>query len=138
MADVALQVPGGLVPGLRDTVLLLYGAAVEGLHLALGPGGEAGELEEVRRQRDRVTGLGALLGQLGWPGEPVPDAVLEVSGPADVLRDALHGSLIDAGERLAVACGAGWRAEASSGAVRSAAGEVIELDRLLREVEASG
>jgi hypothetical protein len=51
------------------------------------------------------------------------------------MRDALHGSLIDAGERLAVACEGAWRGEASADGVRAAAGEVIALDRLLRELE---
>ena len=55
---------------------------------------------------------------------------------ADVLGDALHGSLIDAGERLAVACGGAWRGEGPAGGVRSAAEEVIALDRLLRRFEA--
>ena len=58
-----------------------------------------------------------------------------VAGPADLLRDALHGSLIDAGERLAVACEGSWRGEASPEGVRAVAREVIELDRLLRQLE---
>jgi hypothetical protein len=136
MAEVGLRVPGGLVPCMRETVLLLLRAAVEALHLAFGTHGEPGELEEVRVHRDRLIQLDALLDQLGWPGEPVPH-VREVGGSADVLRDALHGTLIDAGERLAVACGASWRGEASVEGVRSAAREVIALDRLLREVEGS-
>ena len=63
-------------------------------------------------------------------------AAARLSAPAELVRDALHGSLIDAGERLAVACEAGWRGEASADSVRSAAGEVIGLDRLLRGLEA--
>ena len=137
MERVALQVPGGLVPCIRETVLLLYRAAVEALHLAFGAHVEGGELEEIRLHRDRLTELDSLLGQLGWPGEPVPDT-LEVGGRADVVRDALHGSLIDAGERLAVACAAGWRGEASAGSVRCAGREVIALDRLLRGVDTRG
>ena len=137
MARVALQVPGGVVPCMRETVLLLYRAGVEALHLAFGERGDTGELEEVRLHRDRLTELAALLDQLGWPGEPVPDALL-VGGRPDVLCDALHGSLIDAGERLAVACSGSWSGEASADSVRSAAREVIELDRLLREVDAGG
>lgn len=135
MAEVALQVPGGLAPGLRDTVLLLYRAAVEALHLAFGARGEA--LEEGRAQRERLNELDALLEQVGWPGDPVP-SVLELRGRADLLRDAVYGALIDAGERLAVACAGGWRGESSAGGVRAAAREVIELDRLLRELERGG
>lgn len=135
MAQVAVELPAALVPCVRETVLLQYRAALEALHLAFGALGEAVvSLEEVRRGRDRLGRLDALLAQLGWPGEPVPKAV-GLAGPADVIREALHGSLIDAGERLAVACEGSWRGEASADSIRSAAGEVIALDRLLRELE---
>jgi hypothetical protein len=136
MARVALQVPAGLVACIGDTALLLYRAAVEALHMTFGAHGEtSASLEEVRRHRARLTELGALLDQLGWPGEHVPHA-LELTARRDVLRDALNGALIDAGERLAVACAGNWRGEASPDSVRVAAGEVIVLDRLLRELEA--
>jgi hypothetical protein len=135
MAQVAVELPAALVPCVRETVLLQYRAALEALHLAFGARGEAAtSLDEARRGRDRLARLDALLAQLGWPGEPVPEAVA-VTGPAGIVRDAMLGSLIDAGERLAVACEGSWRGEASAGSVRSAAGEVIALDRLLREVE---
>jgi len=135
MAQVAVELEAALVPGVRETVLLQYRAALEALHLAFGGrGGAATSLEEVRRGRDRLGRIDALLEQLGWPGEPVPETV-GLAGRADVVRDALHGSLIDAGERLAVACEGSWRGEASADSVRSAAGEVIALDRLMRELE---
>jgi hypothetical protein len=130
---MALEIPGALVPCVRETVLLQYRAAVEALHLAFRDE-PAGSHTEVRRARRRLGQLDALLDGLGWPGEPVPPA-LEASAPAGVLRDALHGALIDAGERLAVACEASWRGEASADSVRAAAGEVIGLDRLLRVLE---
>jgi hypothetical protein len=135
MAQVAVEVPAGLVHPVRETVLLLYRAALEALHLAFGAHGEPrAALEEVVRQRERLRQLDALLDQLGWPG---PDAIegRRLAGPGALLADALHGALIDAGERLAVACAGSWRGEASADSVRSAAREVIELDRLLRQVE---
>jgi hypothetical protein len=131
MAQVGLEVPGALVPCVRETVLLQYRAAVEALHLAFG-GLEPGH---ARRERERLARLDDLLDQLGWPGEPVAGAI-ELSAPAELVRDALHGSLIDAGERLAVACEGSWRGEASADSIRSAATEVIGLDRLLRGLEA--
>jgi len=135
MAEVAMEVPAALVPCMRETALMQYRAAVEALHLAFGAHGEAGaSAEDVRRGRARLRQLDALLDQLGWPGVGVPRA-LQVAAPAEVLRDALHGSLIDAGERLAVACEGSWRGEATAESIRSAAGEVIALDRLLRRLE---
>jgi hypothetical protein len=131
MAQVGLEVPGALVPCVRETALLQYRAAVEALHLAFD-GQEAGH---ARRERERVARLDDLLDQLGWPGEPVTGAV-ELSARGELVRDALHGSLIDAGERLAVACEGNWRGEASADSVRSAAREVIGLDHLLRGLEA--
>lgn len=135
---MALEVPGALVPCVRETVVLQYRAAVESLQLAFAaqdqPGGSRAE---VRCARRRLGQLDALVDELGWPGEPVAPAI-EVSAPGRLLRDALHGALIDAGERLAVACEARWRDQANAAAVRAAAGEVIDLDRLLRRLERRG
>jgi hypothetical protein len=134
MAEVSVRLPAGVVAAIRDTVVLLYRATGEALHMSLGDGGD---LREARRHRARLRSLDAVLDQLGWPGEPIPEAV-ELTGPLAVLHDALHGALIDAGERLAVACEAGWRSEASAASVRELAAEVIALDRLVREIESKG
>jgi hypothetical protein len=135
MAQVAVEVPAALVHPVRETVLLLYRAALEALHLGFGAHDEPqASPEEVGRQRERLRGLDALLDQLGWPA-PAGREGRRLAAPPDVLADALHGALIDAGERLAVACAGSWRGEASADSVRAAAHEVIELDRLLREVE---
>ncbi|MEA2377755.1 MAG: hypothetical protein QOD13_1662 [Thermoleophilaceae bacterium] len=131
MARMALEIPAGLVVCVRDTALLLYRATVEALHLALGE--TTPPLQEVRLHRDRLTEIGSILDQAGWAGEPA--RTLELAGRRDVLRDVLYGSLIDAGERLAVACEGAWREEATADSIRAAAGEVIALDRLLRELE---
>ena len=135
MAQVAVEVPAVLVEPLGETVLLLYRAALEALHLAFGSHDEPqASLEEVVRQRDRLRQVDGLLDQLGWPA-PAGREGRRLAAPADLLADALHGALIDAGERLAVACAGSWRGEASPDSVRAAAREVNELDRLLREVE---
>jgi hypothetical protein len=112
-------------------VLLQYRATVEALHLGLG---EVGACDaEASGGRERLRQLDGLLDQLDTP--PEPDArFVRLEEAADVLGDALHGSLIDAGERLAVACGGAWRGEAPEDGVRSAAEEVIALDRLLRRL----
>jgi hypothetical protein len=135
MAQVAVEVPAALVPPLRETVVLLYRAALEALQGALGAHDES--VEEVVRQRERVRQIDALLDQLGWPA-PLGDEPRLLTGPAGPIDDALHGALIDAGERLAVACEASWRGEASEDSVRAAAREVIELDRLLRTRRCGG
>jgi hypothetical protein len=145
MAEVAVEVPAALVQSLRETVLLLYRAALEALHLAFGA--QEASLEEVVAQRERLRGLDALLDQLGWPegvaAGPDVGAAPPGAGPrlltaeAELLGDAFHGALIDAGERLAVVCAANWRGEAGSDSVRAAAREVILLDRLLRELQAA-
>ena len=112
MPHVVLEVPVALVAGLRETVLLQYRATVEALHLGLEDklAGDA----EVSGGRERLRQLDELLDQLDTPAEP--DATTaRVEAAADVLGDALHGSLIDAGERLAVACGGAWRGEAPGG-----------------------
>jgi hypothetical protein len=138
MAQVAVEVPAALVHPLRETALLLYRAAIEALHLALGAHDEPRAAPaEVVRQRERLRQLDALLDQLGWPDDPVATEGRALGGRAELLADMLHGALIDAGERLAVACAGSWRGEASADSVRAAAREVIELDRLLREVERS-
>jgi hypothetical protein len=84
-----------------------------------------------------VRQLDALLDQLGWPS-PAGARPRRLTGRAEPIGDALHGALIDAGERLAVACAASWRGEATEDSVRSAAREVILLDRLLRGLERGG
>ena len=136
MAEVAVQVPAQVVPTIRATAVLLYRATAEALQLSLGAYGERGEaLAEARRHGARLRQLDGLLEQIGWPGDPVR-GVVELTGARSVVHDALHGALIDAGERLAVACQAGWRGEGSEASVREAAAEVIALDRLVRELEA--
>jgi hypothetical protein len=138
MAVASVEVPAGLAAAVRESAVLLYQATVEALHFALrSPVGDGEARDEVRRHRARLAGLDALLTQLGWWTEVAPDAMageLELTAPREVLQDALHGALIDAGERLAVACDESWRDDAGSEEVRAAAVEVIGLDRLLAEL----
>jgi hypothetical protein len=143
MAQASVGVPAVLVAPVRESVVLLHQSTVEALHFALRaepPRGEAsGERppEDVRRQRERLVRLDALLVQLGWWSEGEPPAsggVLELRAPGDVLLDVLHGALIDAGERLAGACGESWRGHAGLERIRAAAVEVIALDRLLGSI----
>lgn len=135
MAKVSVEVPVELALLVRETVVLLYRATLEALQLALAAQAQGGgAADEVSRHRARLVQLDALLGRLDSAGDPGRGAV-ELSAPAGVLRDVLYGALIDAGERLAVACTSGWRDESSAESVRSAAREVIALDGLLRELE---
>ena len=131
MALASVEVPAALVAPLRETLVLLYEATVEALHLAVRG---AGPPNEVQRHRERLRQLEALLERMGWPARAVPEGALELSGPRDVLRDAIYGALIDAGERLAAACNGSWQGTGEPDGVRQAAAEVIALDRLLARV----
>jgi hypothetical protein len=137
MARVLVEVPAELVAPIRETVLLLYEATAESLHLALRARSERrGSPREPHEQRARLAELDALLRQLGWPaGEAGAASPLELAAPAELLHDAFYGALIDAGERLAVTAGASWRGESPLERVQEAAAEVLALHRLLRQLE---
>ena len=131
MARVSVEVPAELVGRVRETVLLLYEATAESLHLALRAHSEGrGSPRELHEHRLRLAQLDGLLTQLGPPG-----GSRRVSAPADLLHDALYGALIDAGERLAVTASRSWRGELPLERVQEAAAEVLALHRLLRLLE---
>jgi hypothetical protein len=138
MARASVEIPAVLVAAVRDSVGLLYQSTVEALHFALLSHAEHGEpRDEAERCRARLAELDALLVRLGWWSGVSPEGVVgdvELTGAREVLHDALYGALIDAGERLAVACGEGWRDGAGADRVRAAAMEVIALDGLLAGV----
>jgi hypothetical protein len=139
MERTSVVVPTELAARVRDSVVLLYEAAAESLHVALRAHGERdGPFDDVRRQRERLACLDALLGQLGWWDGRAPEGAggeVELNAPPEVLHDAVYGALIDAGEHLAVAYGEGRGAERGLEEVRAAAAkELIALDRLLAEV----
>ena len=132
MERVSLEVPAELVAPLRETVLLLYQATAESLHLALRARASGGaELEEAHTHRARLDELADLAGQLREDARGV-----KLSGPRDLLHDTLYGALIDAGERLAATSSGAWRGELPLDRVQAGAEEVLALDALLRELEA--
>lgn len=128
MARVSVEVPAELVRPIRETVLLLYEATAESLHLAL----RARALDEVRLHRARLDELDEVLRAL----EPDEQAT-ELSATRDLIHDALYGALIDAGERLAEASTRSWRGELPLERVQAAAEEVLAIDGLLRELDAA-
>jgi hypothetical protein len=132
MARTSVEVPAPLVGVVRETVVLLYHSTVEALHFALRACLDDGPdpSEEAMRGRDRLAELDALLVRLGWWGGAATTGSVTLTASREVLHDALYGSLIEAGDRLAAACGDGR----GSRAVRAAAMEVIALDGLLAEV----
>jgi hypothetical protein len=135
MAQPSVEVPAALVGAVRDTIVLLYHSTVETLHVSLRSHIEQGEpRDEAALSRARLADLDALLVELGWWGETAPEGDLELSAPREILHDALYGTLIEAGERLAAACGEGRQDGSCPDAVRAAAMEVIALDGLLTEV----
>jgi len=136
MAQVTLQVPAAVVGPLRETVARLYEATAEALRFSLRKRGDEGGFDEVHGYRARLGQLEALLDELGWPSEGQPRAV-ELRAPADLLRDAVYGALLDAGERLASACD-DPHGERGREVIRTTARHVIALDSLLRRVETPG
>jgi hypothetical protein len=138
MARVSVQVPSELVGPVRETVLLLYQATAESLHLSLRAHSEGrGSPRELHEHRIRLAQLEELLGRLGRLGPPAggrPGA-LKLDGPAELLHDAFYGALIDAGERLAVTSTRAWRGELPLERVQEEAAEVLALHRLLRLLE---
>jgi hypothetical protein len=129
MARVSVEVPAELVRPIRETVLLLYEATAESLHLAL----KARALDEVWLHRARLDELDEALRALR------PDErATELSATRDLIHDALYGALIDAGERLAEASNRSWRGELPLERVQAAAEEVLAIDGLLRGLDAAG
>lgn len=138
MARVSVEVPAEVVDPIRETVLLLYGASAESMHLSLKARAEGrGSLDDVAQHRSRLAALDQLLRALD-SAAPEPGATrtgtLRVEAPRDLLHDALYGTLIDSGERLAETSNACWRGELPPERVRDAAEEVLTIDRLLREL----
>ena len=128
MARVSVEVPAELLGPIRETVVMLYEMSAESLHLAL----KHRALEEARLHRARVDELDDLPRQLH-----AAEAPLEFAAPRDLLHDTLYGALIDAGERLAETSNRCWRGELPPSRVQEAAGEVLALDALLRELDES-
>jgi len=132
MERVSVEVPAELVGRIRETVLLLYEATAESLHLALRAHSEGrGSPKELHEPRARLAQLDALLTQLASPA-----GSRRISAPAELLHDAFYGALIDAGERLAVTASSSWRGEQPLERVQEAAAEVLALHSLLRRLEA--
>ena len=132
MARVSVEVPGELVGRIRETVLLLYEATAESLHLALrAHSAGRGSPNELHEHQVRLAQLDGLLTQLGGPA-----GGRQLSAPDELLHDALYGALIDAGERLAVTASSSWRGEEPLERVQEAAAEVLSLHGLLRRLEA--
>jgi hypothetical protein len=130
MTRATVEVPAELVRPIRETVLLLYQATAESLHLALkarASGDDA--VEEVHHHRARLDALDELVRRLEPEGRGV-----ELSAPRDLLHDALYGALIDAGERLADTSNRCWRGELPLDRVQERAEEVLAIDALLREL----
>jgi hypothetical protein len=138
MARVSVEVPAELVGQIRETVLLLYQATAETLHVTLKASGEReGALSdddpavgEAHLHRLRVDELDDLARRLG--GE---ERDIEVTASRDLLHDVLYGALIDAGERLADVSNRAWRGELALERVQAGAEEVLALDALLRGLD---
>jgi hypothetical protein len=126
--------PATVVPRVRETALLLCGATAEALHLTIRSHTEGSiEDDEIRDHRARLADLDSLLKQLDAGAERAAEPTA-VQCARDVVRDAVYGALIDAGERVAVACDASWRG-ASIDMVLGLANELTALEAVLRQID---
>jgi hypothetical protein len=123
---VFVAVPERLVGRLRENVELLIGVTAEALSCTLRA--RASD-EEAAEHRQRLLDLAELLVRLAPDG---PGEVL-IEGEVDVIHDAAHGALLDAGERVAATVN-GSVIEAAD--VRGTTEEVVALERLMRRVKA--
>ena len=136
MARTSVEVPAELGGRVRETVLLLYQATAESLHIALkSRGGEdapvdEASVDEAHLHRARLDELDDLARRLG--GEPRD---VRLSASRDLLHDVLYGTLIDAGERLADTSNRAWRGELPLARVQERAEEVLAVDRPLRGLD---
>lgn len=131
---VRISLPIGVVPRVRESVLLLCGATAEGLHLTIGRHADGPvDLDEVHDSRARLDELDSLLRELDVPFESTTNAV-SVHGTVALLHDVVYGALVDAGERIAVACEASWRG-APIETVLDLASEILNLEAVLRQVD---
>jgi hypothetical protein len=130
MARVSVEVPAELVEPVRETVLLLYQATAESLHQALRAraGGEA-EPGEAHAHRVRIDELDELAEALARG-----DGAVTLTASRELLHDMLYGALIDAGERLAELSSDAWRGHVPPERIQEAAGVVLSLNGLLREL----
>jgi hypothetical protein len=92
-------------------------------------------LDKVHDYRARLRQLDDALGHLGWEGHEPPSDGVALSAPNEVLREALHGAPIDAGERVATGC-TNWHDNGNPEAVRQAVAQLHALDRLLTHLRA--
>jgi hypothetical protein len=130
MARVSVEVPAELVEPIRETVLLLYQATAESLHQALRARSQ-GEVEPgaAPAHRVRIDELDELAEALA-SGE----GAVTLTASRELLHDMLYGALIDSGERLAELSSDAWRGQVPPERIQEAAGEVLSLNGLLREL----
>ena len=130
MARVSVEVPAELVRPIRETVLLLYEATAESLHLALKARANSRRGAPAPRAAGRAR-RGPPRARAGRA------AATELHATRDLIHDALYGALIDAGERLAETSNRSWRGELPLERVQAAAEEVLAIDGLLRGLDAA-
>jgi hypothetical protein len=129
MAEITVELQASLVVRFRCTVLLLFEATAEALHLTLSTLSLDPEaVTEVRQHFMRLSQLAEVLDQVGW-GAVRGSGDVEIEASPEVLHDALLGSLLDAGEALATDI------QGEAEGVRRLAEDVVSLDRILKHVD---
>ena len=124
MARVSVEVPAELVGRVRETVLLLYEATAESLHLALRAHSEGRGSPRELHEPPRAPGAARRAARAArLAGRP--RRRLELAARPSCCTTRFYGALIDAGERLAVTASSAWRGEQPLERVQEAAAEVL-------------
>lgn len=100
MPVVTLQIPTGLATHVHGSLVALYAVSADALHHeAQAYAAGANMVEEVLRRRAELAALDDLLGRFGWLlGEPAREVTL--AADSRLLRDALHGAVLDAADEV--------------------------------------
>ena len=99
-STIMVTVPPDQGDAVLDTLLTLYQAQAEALHVAtLAYLDDRHSLGQVLEHRDELTEVEALIDLIGWRFGPRVAPVQLVGSPA-IVRQVVYATLVDAGERV--------------------------------------
>ena len=100
MPAITIEVPPEQREDLQRELLAHYGVKAEAIYRAVDHYLRGEEpVQSLLRHREELAAIDALIDQLGWRLD-APPAATEVTGDADLLRQAVHAALARAAEEL--------------------------------------